>query len=88
MHREHFFACMRHGQRVHANPYSMRTCAWLGLGLGLGFGLGLGSGLANHNRNPNPNPNQVTSWDLLVALSLTLLAVGWFFFTRPPAGAM
>ena len=31
---------------------------------------------------------QVTSWDLLVALSLTLLAIGWFFFTRPPAGAM
>lgn len=31
---------------------------------------------------------QVTSWDLLVALSLTLLAVGWFFFTRPPAGAV
>ena len=30
----------------------------------------------------------VTSWDLLVALSLTLLAVGWFFITRPPAGAM
>lgn len=33
-------------------------------------------------------PVQVTSWDLLVALSLTLLAVGWFFYTRPPAGAM
>ena len=29
---------------------------------------------------------EVTSWDLLVALSLTLLAVCWFFFTRPPAG--
>jgi len=31
---------------------------------------------------------KVTSWDLLVALSLTLLAICWFFFTRPPAGAM